>query len=278
MKYVRTPRYRGGKSPRNRGSGLWVASHLPPEYDVTYCEPFGGMANTLLNRPKSSIEIYNELDGRIVNFLQCIRDHGKEMARLIAGTGKWQSEFRVAVERVDDPELPPIRRALYTYIILQFSLGGGLGRPTFGYQWAAPSANGKTSPRDDRLRFEDVLSIRERLLSVKIHNMDGIDVIERLAKEHRAIIYCDPPYPETYTDAYAYRDIDIPRMLDVLPRVEGRVAISGYGDIWDSLGWRREELETSYHHFKGPTAGSARRDSPRVEVLWMNYDLPAMLL
>lgn len=45
---------------------------------------------------------------------------------------------------------------------------------------------------------------------------------------------------------------------------QGRVAVSGYGDEWDCLGWRRVEKE-----------GLVRRPNQTarkvVEVLWMNY-------
>lgn len=264
------PHYRGGKSPYNRGSGRWVASHLPAEYDVVYCEPFGGMANTLVNRPKSKAEIYNELDGRICNFLRCVRDEGEEMGRLISQTGRWEEEFNEALERIDEPGLPPVRRAFYTYILIQFSLTAGLGRPTFGYRWSCGVSG-------DTLSFDDVLAVRDRLLGVYIYNKDGIDVIERLADTDRAIIYCDPPYPGTNAGVYVNGELDVDRLLDVLPRVKGRVAISGYGNTWDSLGWRREELQTTYVAVQGGGAGTIHNKS-RVEVLWMNYAPPPMLL
>lgn len=262
------PHYRGGKSPRNMGSGQWVAGHLPDEYDVTYSEPFGGMANILVNRPRSRMEIYNELDGRIYNFMRCVRDEGDEMARLISQTGRWDEEFREALERIDEPGLPPVRRALYAYILIQFSLTAGLGRPTFGYRWSCHGAS-----EGDRLSFEEVLAIRDRLLGVYIYNKDGVDIVERLADMDRAIIYCDPPYPGANNEAYVNGEFDVDRLLDILPNVKGRVAISGYGTTRDSLGWRREDLQTTYGAVHGGGAGTIS-DAARIEVLWMNYEHP----
>ena len=53
----------------SQGTGEWIASLLPNEYEeITYIEPFGGMFGVGLNRPKSAVEIYNDLNGRAVNW------------------------------------------------------------------------------------------------------------------------------------------------------------------------------------------------------------------
>ena len=47
----------------------------PPDAYRIYCEPFGGAASILLNKPKSKVEVYNDLDGNLVNLFMVVRDH-----------------------------------------------------------------------------------------------------------------------------------------------------------------------------------------------------------
>jgi DNA adenine methylase len=48
----------------------WIIKHFPPHY--RYVEPFGGAAGVLLQKPRSYAEVYNDLDGHIVNFFRVI--------------------------------------------------------------------------------------------------------------------------------------------------------------------------------------------------------------
>lgn len=59
----------------------------------------------------------------------------------------------------------------------------------------------------------------------------------------------------------------------VLRECVGRVAISGYGEEWDGLGWHRQEKRTMRGIYRGTEIGSTY--SPRTEVLWTNYDVGA---
>lgn len=43
-----------------------IIEHFPPHF--CYLEPCGGSAGVLLNKAPSAVEIYNDLDGEVVNF------------------------------------------------------------------------------------------------------------------------------------------------------------------------------------------------------------------
>jgi len=49
-----------------------IMARIPP-HDV-YVEPFGGFASVLLNKPPSKVEVYNDINKDVVNFLVCLRD------------------------------------------------------------------------------------------------------------------------------------------------------------------------------------------------------------
>jgi len=81
----------------------WVIAHLPPHR--IYVEPFGGAASVLLRKPRAYAEVYNDLDGDVVNLFRVLRD-AQAGARLIAQlqlTPFAREEFLAAYEPADDP-------------------------------------------------------------------------------------------------------------------------------------------------------------------------------
>ena len=128
-------RYYGGKG---KGKAKWINSHLPPPVKrQVYAEPYGGMAGVLLQREKAGFEIYNDLSDRLYNWWICIRDEPTEFARLVEYTPRCERMFREAAVEVDNPKLPPVRRALAFYQLLAYSLMGG-GRWQGIYAGAQP--------------------------------------------------------------------------------------------------------------------------------------------
>src|SRR5207247_770529 len=73
--------YYGGKV-----SHLDFILPLLPMHFTHHCEPFGGSAAVLINRPPSPVETYNDLDGEVVNFFECLRDHGDKLIHAISLT------------------------------------------------------------------------------------------------------------------------------------------------------------------------------------------------
>ena len=71
-------RYHGGKwllAP-------WIIQHFPAHR--TYIEPFGGGASVLLRKPRVYSELYNDLDGDVVNLFRVLRsDRAGELVQLL---------------------------------------------------------------------------------------------------------------------------------------------------------------------------------------------------
>lgn len=86
----------------------WIISHFPDHQ--LYCEPFGGSAGVLLRKPISSFEVYNDLDGDVVNFFRCLRDHPKELQRLIDLTPYSREEYEAAFQSRGGEPLERARR------------------------------------------------------------------------------------------------------------------------------------------------------------------------
>jgi DNA adenine methylase len=100
LKLERPPlRYYGGKwriAP-------WIVEQMPEHR--TYCEVFGGAAGVLLRKPRSTVEIYNDLDSQVFNFFRCLRDSAQRarLIELIDLTPFSREEFDLSYEEASDP-------------------------------------------------------------------------------------------------------------------------------------------------------------------------------
>lgn len=72
-------RYPGGKYRIAK----WIISHFPQHN--FYVEPYGGAGSVLMHKAKCQGEIYNDLDGDVVNVFRILRDlkKAKELERLL---------------------------------------------------------------------------------------------------------------------------------------------------------------------------------------------------
>src|SRR5713101_8744762 len=84
--------YYGGKF-----SHLDFILPLLPTHFTHYCEVFGGSAAVLINRPPAPVETYNDLDGEVVNFFECLRAHGEKLIRLTSLTPFSREELVKAI-------------------------------------------------------------------------------------------------------------------------------------------------------------------------------------
>ena len=108
--------------------------------------------------------------------------------------------------------------------------------------------------------------LAERMKGVRLLNLPANDLLEEIVDDDQAVIYCDPPYTGTNVIDYSVVKIDRDHTFDLLRSQRGRVAISGYGDEWDDLGWHRSIFVRAM-----VMPGRTREVESRTEVLWTNY-------
>ena len=251
------------------GTGEWIMSLLPSvEPHQTYIEPFAGMLGILLARPKAHCEIVNDLDGRVVNWWRAVRDEPEELARLVALTPYSRDEFNAAWNRLKDcPDATGVRAALDFTIAVSQNVTSSPARG----QWVARHSK---DVNFYTLRSR-ISALGERVSEVQLENRPAEKVLARSAREQKAVIYCDPPYRNAADPSDTYKEFEYDRtaITDALLAQRGSVAISGYGDEWDHLGWRRHEWPV-----KTSSVGGDGSNVPRTEVLWTNYEPPQRLL
>ena len=238
-----------------------------------YCEPFGGSAAVLLNRPTSPVETYNDIDGEVCNFFRVLREHKEALVEAIGLTPFSREEFAIACEL--DANILPLERARRFYVRAR-QVRTGLAQTASIGRWANcknTSRQGMSGVISRWLGGVQALpEIAERLLRVQIENRPAIDVI-RLYDSDETLFYCDPPYVHTTrgdSNAYGYEmtDDEHERLADTLNTAKGKVALSNYdcelmNRLYPAPKWRKLHApERTIHSTKGK----------RAEVLWTNYD------
>ena len=259
--------YYGGKF-----SHLDFILPLLPTHFTHYCEVFGGSAAVLINRPPAQVETYNDLDGEVVNFFQCLRDQGEALVRLIGLTPFSRAELIRALTPVNG--LTGLERARRFFVRAR-QTRTGLAQTSSEGRWAHCVLTSRAEMAGAVSRWlgsvEGLPEIIQRLQRVQIENAPAQEVILRYDSPD-TLFYCDPPYPhEARGDSKAYgyemTNTEHERLAEILHSVRGAVALSGYRcGLMDRLfkNWHRVDADTRL-------CNSSKGE--RTESLWINYDL-----
>lgn len=249
-------RYHGGKWKL----ADWIISRFPAH--KVYVEPFGGAASVLLKKDRSYAEIYNDLDGEIVNLFRVARDSGDELVRVAELTPFSRDEFVGSYE----PSADPLEQARRTLARSFMGFGSAAAsRKATGFR--ANSNRSGTTPAHDWANYPQALERTvSRLRGVTIENKDAMSVMAQ-HDTPETLFYVDPPYVSASRDSgidylHEMTDEDHERLCVFLHGLRGMVVLSGYrSELYDRLygDWNQEE--------KAAFADGARE---RVEVLWFN--------
>ncbi len=246
----------------------WVMGFFPAH--TCYVEPFGGAAGVLLQKARSYAEVYNDLDGDVVNFFQVLRDPTSRAALIeaCALTPYARAEFELAWEAADDP----VERARRLAVRAQMGFG------------SAGATKGVTGFRIDTKRDYGtaqhlwaeypaaIAAAGERLTAVLIENRPAIEVM-RQHDGADTLHFVDPPYlhstrvlnrGERYY-RHEMSDDQHRELLAALLELQGMVVVCGYPSVmYDEIlaGWERHE--------KDARISAGRGTAIRTEVIWLN--------
>jgi len=257
-------RYFGGKW----ALAPWIIENMP-EHRV-YVEPFGGAASVLLRKPRSKVEVYNDLDEEIVGLFRILQspDKCRELVRLLKRTPYARREFELAFKATDDPLIRAQRAIIRAYMSFHHTALFLPGKKTFAD--ARHRRGGHCKAFEWRTYPRHLAHVCRRLRCVVIECRDALDVI-RAQDTPDALMFVDPPYVHATRDKAArYRhELDDTQHVELLTLLKGcksKVLISGYASaLYDDLltGWQRL---TRKHY-----AASACTET-RTEVLWIKPD------
>lgn len=254
-------RYHGGKwrlAP-------WIIEHFPAHR--VYVEPYGGAAGVLLRKPASYAEVYNDLDGDVVNLFHVLRspDLRYQLLEALTLTPYSREEFTLAWAPCGDP-VEKARR-----LVIRAEQGFGSAGATKGntgfrvdvkrqYQTAIHV----WSRVPDRLRL-----VAERFSEVMLERCSALELMPRYDGDE-TLFYIDPPYEiSTRKTRNAYRhEMSLSGHRDLLAQLramKGFVVLSGYEHAaYDELlhDWTRIEKTVACAGQRGAVG--------RTELLYLN--------
>ena len=255
---------------------------LMPEHR-TYVEPFGGGAAVLFAKPSSAIEVYNDLDGGLVNFFRVLRSR-RQFGRLrfLVELTPYSREEYYRFVKTWERASSKVRQAYEWYVIARMSFSG-----IFGSSWKY-SVDGSTGGMSKQVRawlgvLETLPEAHARLRMVQVEHRDFRDL---LAKYDRpaTFFYCDPPYVMGTRSCEAYRcelsDGDHEDLTRLLLGLKGKAILSGYRhavhEPLEDAGWKRIDIGTwcRINQAKDKGKDGQKHYKPesdrRVESLWIS--------
>jgi len=253
-------RYFGGKW----AIAPWVLSHFPPHR--IYVEPFGGAASVLLRKPRSRIEVYNDLDDAIVEIFRIVQDppQCRALIRRLRRTPYSRRMFESAFQHSPNPIIRAQRAIVRAYQSFHHQALFNPKKTTFA---DAKHRNATHCKAREWANYPRTLAtLSRRLHGVILECRPAHDVI-RAQDTPDTLFFIDPPYLPSTRSKAGYRhemtDTDHIALLEQLRHVKGMVVLSGYpSDLYDQTlhNWHRIERQSR-------AAGSTR---PRTEVLWLS--------
>ncbi len=220
-----------------------ILEQFPPDYD-RYIEVFGGAGWVLFaEERKVRMEIYNDMDGRLVNLFRCVKHHPDALQQELEWTFTSRELFSDA--RQDIRGLTDIQRAARFYILIKGSFGTDLH--SFGAR-----------KRDMEKAIQYLKTVSHRLRSVVIEHMDFEHLI-KVYDRPDALFYLDPPYfgaEEYYTAGFGAEDHV--RLHDVLSRIKGKLILS-YNDCDEAREMYKDSNIIEVDRHDNLAAGASRR-------------------
>ncbi|WP_338544672.1 DNA adenine methylase [Pseudomonas benzopyrenica] len=221
-------RYHGGKFRL----ATWIIKHFPAH--TCYVEPFGGAAGVLMRKPRSYAEVYNDIDGQVVNLFRVIRNDSQLEALIsrLSFTPYARAEFELAWEPCDDPIEMAAR------LIVRAQMGFSSAGATCGLTgFRTDTRRSYGTAQHLWTRFPNSLrAVGERLAGVLVENRPGLDVMAAHDMP-TTLHYVDPPYlhqtrvrgqqPDRYY-AHEMSDEQHMELLCGLKSLKGMVVLSGY--------------------------------------------------
>lgn len=250
-------RYYGGKF----NLAPWIISHFPNH--LNYVEPCGGAASVLLQKPRSPLETFNDLDSNVVNFFRVLRDQPDELIRKIRLTPWSREEYELSL----NPSGDDVERARRFFVALWLGMNGSSDFTDKAKQGFKVATFDKCYPTE--LWFDALETIAQRFYRVQIENRPATGIIERFSNND-SLIYFDPPYVEETRAKNNWYGIDWNgnqlhiEAADLLRQAAGYVVVSGYAcplytDLYERRGWQRVDKEAQ-----------TNSGGKRIESLWLS--------
>jgi len=209
-----------------------VFSHFPEQKPDRYIEAFGGGGSLLFYQQKHApLEVFNDIDGHLINLYRCVQHHCGELQRELRLGGEQvppnsRELFFDSLEQLNMRGLTDIQRAARYFYVIRISYGAD--RRTFG-----------CSKKALHSAIDRLPEIQERLKDVVIENRDFAGLIKTYDRKN-ALFYFDPPYFQAEQCYDGFSPSDHGRLYGCISGLKGQFVLS-YND--------HPEIRTLYKDF-----------------------------
>ena len=273
---IKAYRWYGGKNRMAHTINFLIPAH------TAYYEPFMGSAAVLLNHPRSQLEVINDLDADLVHFMKTLadREKGKVLADKLCNLWYGKFEFDEAMEckKRKFCGMDEIDKAVKVFVLI-----------TQSFNCTRKNFSKKAFKDTDAYRWDirfHIPKVYERLENVRVLNMNGIDLLGKVADNPNAFAFVDPPYRKELRGVGADKAYacELPhceqiRLLKTIREAKCKIMLCGYRvaggvDLYDRYllpyGWKCYKLADIV---KACQVSSVHKDIAE-EFIWVNYELP----
>lgn len=259
-------------------------------FDIqTWNDCYGGSGSVTLNKEPSPVEVYNDINGEVVNFFRVLRASKKELIELIGLTPYSRAEYNAALQTCEDLKYDSTpeaciegARCFFIKARMTMNCTSTIAKPSSFRVCRGHSRRGMASVVSMYLTAIDGLAeVAQRLLTIQIENLDGIECAFKYDSP-KTLHYFDPPYPkETRTGGKGYKD-DTNKKLhtDILAachKLKGKIILSSYENSLYSLDLLPKKWYITRAESKNLPATFRKEnelvDNKRQEVVYTNFEV-----
>src|SRR5579864_3714942 len=248
--------YLGGK---NRVAQKIIA--LIPEH-TCYIEPFCGGAQVFFHKEPSQVEILNDLDEEVFNFLRVCQLHQQELVRYLEFcmvSRKWFELF----QKQDPKMLSDVQRAARFFYLQKNCYGGLINRKNF-------AVSVQDGSNYNPYRIPMVLHLaHERLLQVQLECLPYQEILRKYDRP-TTFFYLDPPYFGRPYCKFNFEEQDYIELAGLLKELKGRFLLS----LNDTPEIREIFADFKIHGLTFSYSSQRKAGKLYKEVLISNYSLP----
>lgn len=210
-----------------------IIKRFPVEGVEKYVEPFGGAAWVLFGKEPHKKEVYNDINGELVNLFRMAKHHPEALEQEVGMMLNSREEF-FRQRDMKTETMTELQRAARMFYLIRASYGAKLN--TFGVGFKDVSA------------IKNLQAVHKRLARVLIENKGFPEILKGHDSEG-TLFFLDPPYHGTegfYEIEGGFGEKEHRQLAEMLKGLKGKWILSYNDDAFIRglyEGYRIEEVE-----------------------------------
>lgn len=246
-----------------------IVSYLPQH--EAYIEVFAGSAAVFFNKPRSPVEVINDINDELIDMYRVVRDEGLSVIRAVGWMPYARSLFQEAMQIYQSSKFAEIDRISRAIIFIY------IHKIMFNKYSPHFSAGHKVCLDYNMNLMKRLWKSRLRLDNVMIECLKFDDLIKKYDKGDNTVFYCDPPYyvtlkkKEYYKFKFEQRHHD--KLAEMLKNLNSKFLLS-YDDVPEI---RKMYDWAIFNKLRFTYTSSTVQDGEgqaKEELLISNYELP----